>query len=172
LASEHSDFPRDDLILQPGRRSLIGFVALCLGASAIRFALTMPGVGSWYSALHKPTWTPPSWLFGPVWIALYLMMAIAAWMVWLQDRAPARMSAIELFLEQLVLNVAWPGCFFTFKSPRLAMLEIVLLWIAILATIIAFFRISKAAALLMTPYLAWVTFAAMLNFAIWKMNRV
>ena len=155
---------------RPGLRSLAGFLGLCLGAAAIGAALTMPGVGAWYSSLHKPPWTPPASLFGPVWTALYLAMAVAAWLVWRHDRAPGRMLAINLFMLQLALNVIWPACFFTAKLPGLAMLEIVALWIAIAATLVNFLKISRGAAFLMLPYLGWVTFASFLNFAIWKMN--
>ena len=154
----------------PGWRSLVGFVAVCLTAAAFGALLTVPGVGTWYAGLHKPEWTPPSQLFGPVWTLLYMMMAVAAWLVWREHRDASRMKAINLFLAQLVLNVAWSACFFTLRSPALAMADIAVLWLAIVWTTAAFARITLGGALLMLPYLAWVTFAAALNFAIWRLN--
>jgi translocator protein len=126
--------------------------------------------GAWYAGLEKPAWTPPSWLFGPVWTLLYVAMAIAAWLVWRERGFSGAPVALGLFLLQLSLNAAWSWLFFGLQRPDLAFAEIVVLWGAILATLTAFGRIRAAAGWLLAPYLAWVTFAAALNFAIWRLN--
>jgi tryptophan-rich sensory protein len=126
-------------------------------------------VSTWYRTLSRPDWTPPDWLFGPVWTVLYLSMAVAAWMVWRRG-TPAATAALSAFAVQLAFNVAWSALFFGLRSPAAAMVDIVLLWLAIAATIACFLRVSVPAGLIMLPYLAWVTFAAALNFAIWRMN--
>jgi len=153
-----------------GWLGLVGFVALCFAAAAVGGLLTAPGLREWYAQIRKPDWTPPSWVFGPVWSALYLAMGVAAWEVWRQWHAPGRGFALGLFLTQLGLNVLWPAVFFTLRSPALAAFEIVILWAAVAATTAAFARISRTAAMLMAPYLAWVTFASCLNFVIWRLN--
>jgi tryptophan-rich sensory protein len=128
----------------------------------------MQSVKEWYPTLDKPGWTPPAVLFGPVWTVLYVMMAIAAWVVWRDGKTPR--TALVLFFFQLLLNVAWSFLFFGLRMPGLALIDIFILWFAILATIIAFAFNSRAAALLMIPYLAWVSFAVALNAAIWRLN--
>lgn len=125
--------------------------------------------GEWYAALAKPAWTPPSWVFGPVWTLLYVLMGVAAWLVWDRHRNAAR-GALTLFVLQLIVNAAWSWLFFGLRSPAVAFAGIVLLWALILATVIAFRRLRPPAAALLLPYLAWVTFAAALNFAIWRLN--
>ena len=125
---------------------------------------------SWYASLHKPAWNPPAWLFGPVWSILYLLMAVSAWLVWRQRGRPQCRPAITIFAVQLLLNAAWTSLFFALQSPAAAMADISLLWLAILATIGAFLRIRPLAALLLLPYLLWVSFACMLNLAIWRLN--
>ena len=123
--------------------------------------------GAWYATLAKPEWNPPSWIFGPVWTALYLMMAIAAWLVWKRDgwRRP-----MWFYSGQLLLNAAWTPVFFAAHQIGLALIVITALWLAILCTLLAFLRISKPAGWLMVPYLAWVSFAAFLNYTLWRMN--
>ena len=123
--------------------------------------------GAWYAALHKPEWNPPSWIFGPVWTLLYLLMAIAAWLVWKRDgwRHP-----MLLYVVQLVLNAAWTPIFFGAHQLGWALAEIIALWAAILLTLLAFLRVNKTAGLMLAPYLAWVTFAAFLNFTLWRLN--
>lgn len=128
------------------------------------------GPGEWYAALHKPAWNPPNWIFGPVWTALYTMMGVAAWLVWRRGGWGAQAMPLALFLVQLVLNAAWSWLFFGLHRPGLAFAEIVLLWLAILATALAFRPVSAAAFWLLVPYLAWVTFAAVLNFTLWRLN--
>jgi tryptophan-rich sensory protein len=147
--------------------SLVGWLLLCFCAAAIG-GLFMPG--EWYASLNKPSWNPPGWLFGPVWTALYTMMAIAAWRVWKRGGFAKQGRALTLFLIQLALNTAWTPLFFGLHQPGLAFAEIVLLWLAIAATLVAFHAVSRTAAWLLAPYLAWVSFAAALNFALWRLN--
>lgn len=136
----------------------------------------LPGVvgslfppGEWYATLRKPAWNPPSWVFGPVWTTLYILMGVAAWLVWDRHRRAAR-AALTLFVVQLVFNAAWSWLFFGLRSPGLAFAEIVVLWALILATTIAFWRLRPTAGALLLPYLAWVTFAAVLNATLWQLN--
>lgn len=122
---------------------------------------------AWYVTLPKPTWTPPGWIFGPVWFVLYTLMAVAGWLVWRQTGW--KHWALGLFAIQLALNMLWSPLFFGLHRPDLAFADIVALWVAIVATTVAFWRVSPAAGLLFVPYLAWVSFAAVLNFAIMQM---
>ena len=140
----------------------VTFLAPALGAWA------MPG--EWYAALRKPSWNPPAWIFGPVWTALYLMMAIAAWLVWRRGGWAVQRRPLTLYLVQLALNAAWTPLFFGLKMPGPAFAEILLLLGAIIATACAFRRVSKAGAALLVPYLAWVSFATFLNFTLWRLN--
>lgn len=146
---------------------LAGFVALCLAVAALGGFATFQSVAEWYPTLNKPSWTPPSWLFGPVWTLLYIMMAVAAWLVW---RAGEARAAMILFGAQLLLNLAWSFLFFGARSPVLGLIDIVALWLAIAATIFAFAMRSRLAAFLMLPYLCWVSFATALNASIWMLN--
>lgn len=146
-------------------------VALCLLAGAVGGGVTASSVETWYPGLTKPAWNPPNAVFGPVWTLLYLMMAVAAWLVWRRRDRSAIKTALALFGLQLALNVAWSLIFFGLQRPGVALFEIVLLWLAIAATLGAFTRVSRTAGYLLVPYLAWVSFAAALNFAIWRLNR-
>jgi len=152
--------------------ALLGFVVLCFAAAGFGALFTTPQTapGGWYSQIQKPSWTPPSWLFGPVWTALYLMMAVAGWWVWRQGGWGAQRGALGLFLVQLVLNAAWSWLFFGLRSPSWGLIGIALLWIAILLTLLAFFRVSPLAGWLMVPYFLWVSYASALNFTIWRLN--
>jgi translocator protein len=143
-----------------------GWILLPLLAGAFG-SLFQPG--QWFAELAKPTWNPPSWVFGPVWTTLYILMGVAAWLVWRRGGPIAR-GALTLFVVQLVFNAAWSWLFFGLQSPGLAFLDIILLWLLIIVTTIAFWRVRMAAGVLLLPYLAWVTFATALNFAIWRMN--
>lgn len=150
--------------------ALVGWVALVLGlGSAIGLIF---GPDAWYRSLLKPTWNPPGWLFGPVWTALYATIGIGVWLVWqAKDAAsPLRQRALTLFWIQLALNLAWTPIFFGLRQPMLAFAEICLLWIAILATAVAFGRVRALAGYLLVPYLLWVSFALILNGTIWLMN--
>ncbi len=132
---------------------------------------TVRGVREWYPDLAKPSFNPPSWVFAPVWTALYLAMGVAAWLVWRKGlESPGVRVALVAFLVQLALNGLWSLLFFGVRSPGLAFAEIVVLWAAIGLTTVLFFRQSTAAGWLLMPYWAWVTFAAVLNLSIWRLN--
>lgn len=146
---------------------LAGLLALCLAIGAGAGWITRPAVIEWYPTLNKPSFNPPNWVFAPVWTTLYIMMAIAAWLVWKAGNAK---GALILFFAQLALNFAWSFLFFGARSPWLGLVGIGMLWLALLATVLAFFQKSKPAGLLMVPYLAWVSFASVLNFSIWQLN--
>ena len=128
--------------------------------------------GPWYDALRKPPFQPPKSVFGPVWTVLYAAMGVAAWRVWRRAGWGGARRPLTLFLVQLALNVAWSWLFFAWRRPDLASVEIVVLWLAILATLLAFRRVDRPAAWLLAPYLAWVTFATALTIAIWRLNPV
>jgi tryptophan-rich sensory protein len=149
-------------------------VAVFVVTLAVTFATASIGAtnlpGPWYEGLAKPSLTPPNWVFGPVWTLLYLMMGVAAGLVWRKAGLHGARVALGLYLLQLVLNSAWSWLFFGLHQPGWAFADIVLLWLAIVATILAFQRISAAAALMMTPYLVWVSFASYLNFMLWRLN--
>jgi tryptophan-rich sensory protein len=146
---------------------LFGWLLLCFAAAA-GGALYMPG--EWYAALNKPAWNPPGWIFGPVWTAHYAMMAVAAWLVWQRGGFAGQGRPLGLFLAQLALNALWTPLFFGLRLPGVAFAEILLLWLAILATLLAFCPVSRVAAWLLAPYLAWVSFAAVLNGTLWRLN--
>jgi benzodiazapine receptor len=149
---------------------LAGFLVVCLGAGGLGALVTTPAIDGWYRTIAKPSWTPPDAVFGPVWTALYVMMAVAAWLVWSPAGFRAAAGPLTLFAAQLLLNIAWSWIFFGLHEPGGAFAEIVVLWGTIAATTAAFARRSRVAGGLMTPYLAWVSFAAVLNFAIWRAN--
>jgi translocator protein len=151
-----------------GWLGLLGWIGISFTAAGIGALVTDPG---WYQTLNRPDWAPPSWLFGPVWTVLYLLMGIAAWLVWTHKGFAGAPLALSLFIVQLVFNAAWSWLFFGFRRPGIAFAEIVLLWSLILATAIAFKTHRALAAWLLTPYLTWVTFAAVLNFALWQRNQ-
>jgi tryptophan-rich sensory protein len=147
--------------------ALAGWVGLSFCAAAIGGFFTP---GPWYQQIQKPTWTPPGWLFGPVWTALYAMMGVSAWLVWRQGGFQKQATPMRWFLIQLALNALWSPLFFGLHNPGLAFAEIVLLWAAILVTLMRFWRVSPVAGGLLIPYLAWVSFASVLNAAIWRLN--
>jgi len=159
--------------MDPRARSglvMVASIVLCFGVAGVGSVATSRSVSTWYVALAKPSWTPPGWLFGPVWSALYLMMGVAAWLVWRRAGFSGARLALGLFAAQLVLNAAWSWLFFGFRMPGLAFGELIVLWCAIVATLAAFWRTTAPAGLLMLPYLLWTSFAACLNFAIWRLN--
>ena len=123
-----------------------------------------------YQQLHQPSWAPPGWLFAPVWSALFFLMGVAAWLVWRAHGFRGAGTALKLFLVQLVANALWTWLFFAWRQGFLALAEIAVLWLLIAATTFLFWQLSRVAALLMLPYLAWVSFAAALNFAVWRLN--
>jgi len=146
---------------------LAAWIGLCVGGGLL-VGFAFPA-DRWYGALTKPAWTPPGIVFAPVWTILYVMMGVAAWRI---DRGAGarRRYALWLFAAQLALNLAWTPVFFGVHSPGAALAVIVVLWMTIAATVVAFLRIDRMAGWLMAPYLAWVTFAAALNLAIWRLN--
>lgn len=150
--------------------ALLAFLVVVLAAASVGAFFTAPAVRDWYPLLNKPSWTPPAWVFGPVWTLLYLGIAVAGFLVWRQSGFTCARWTMLLFALQLVLNAGWSWIFFGLRQPGWAFVEIVVLWGSILATTIAFFRVSRAAGALFIPYLLWVTFAAGLNFAIWRLS--
>jgi translocator protein len=155
---------------QRGFRSalaLAGWIGLCFLAAAMG-GIFLPG--EWYAGLHKPAWNPPNWIFGPVWTLLYIMMAVAAWLVWRRGGFTVQRKALSLFLTQLLLNLLWSPLFFGLHRPGLAFVDLLLLWLALAATVRAFWRARPSASFLLLPYLAWLTFAGSLNLAICRLN--
>jgi tryptophan-rich sensory protein len=146
---------------------LAGWLAASFVAAAVG-GLFRPG--QWYFHLQKPAWTPPGWIFPPVWTVLYIAMAVAAWLVWRKDGFRVAPAALGLYIVQLVFNGGWSWLFFGLHSPILGLVDILLLWITLLATTVAFWRRHRAAGALLMPYLLWVTFAAALNIAVWRLN--
>ena len=124
--------------------------------------------GQWYKTLRKPGWTPPNWLFGPVWSVLYIMIAVSGWLVWRTGEAPL---ALTIWAVQLMVNGAWSYFFFGRRRMDLALVDVTLLWLLVAAYIVAALPVSRAAALLFAPYLLWVTIAGTLNATVWRMNR-
>ena len=147
--------------------ALAGWIALTFCAALTGFFIQPAG---YYASLVKPSWSPPAWVFGPVWTALYLMMAVAAWLVWRQGGWRAQRAPLSLYLLQLALNALWTPVFFGLRSPGLALVVIVSLGAAIVLTGRAFRPVSRIASWLLVPYLAWVVFAAALNFSIWRLQ--
>jgi benzodiazapine receptor len=125
---------------------------------------------AFYGQLDQPSWAPPAWLFGPVWSVLYVLMGISAWLVWRRHGWRGASTALKLFLAQLGANALWTWLFFAWRQGALSLAEIVLLWLLIAATMITFWRLHRVAALLLVPYLVWVTFAAALTFSLWRLN--
>ena len=138
--------------------------AAALGAWASR------GAPAFYAQLNKPEWAPPAGVFGPVWSVLYLLMAIAAWLVWREPRAGERKVALTLFVVQLAFNALWSWLFFAWHQGALAFIDVLLLLVLIAATIVSFWRLSRVAAVLLVPYVLWVGFASVLTWAVWRGN--
>lgn len=154
-------------------RNTVGFsvfLALCLAVAALGGAATASSVGTWYPSLAKPPFNPPNWIFAPVWTTLYFMMAIAAWRVWRRDGLRQARSALTLFALQLVLNLAWSVLFFGMRMIGAALVEIIVLLLAIVATTLVFWQRNRVAGMLFLPYAAWVAFATVLNAALWRLN--
>lgn len=141
-------------------------------AGVVGSVFTAPAIPGWYAELAKPALTPPGWVFGPVWVALFALMGIAAFLVWRQgwERKNIRF-ALGIFGVQLVLNILWSVIFFGLQSLGWAFAELVILWLAILVTIVVFYKISRLAALLLVPYILWVSFAGYLNLSIWQLSE-
>ncbi len=147
-------------------------IAVPLGCGLLGSLATRPAITGWFTGLSKPSFAPPNWLFGPAWTLLYILMGIAAYLVWRPGlAAPGVKPALIVFLVQLVLNVAWSFLFFGMRSPLAGLVEIVVLWCAIVVSIVLFFRVSTTAGVLMLPYIGWVSFASVLNASLWSLNR-
>jgi benzodiazapine receptor len=150
---------------------LIGWLAASFVAGGLGAAASVRSA-AFYAELVRPAWAPPAWLFGPVWTVLYVLMAVAAWLVWRRHGWRGASAALTLFVVQLGANALWTWLFFAWRQGGLALAEVLLLWALIAATAAAFWRLQRTAALLLVPYLAWVGFAAALNFALWRLNPV
>ena len=152
---------------------ILSFIISILIAQTTGFLgsiFTAPNIKTWYAFLEKPFFSPPDWLFAPAWIILYTLMGIAAFLVWQKRHSKGVKLALWLYLIHLGFNALWSVIFFGFKNPGLAFFEILILWVLILIVTVKFFKIEKAAGFLFIPYLFWVTFAAILNFAVWQLN--
>lgn len=150
---------------------LVISLAVCLCAGFIGSIFTAGAIPTWYAALNKPSFNPPNWLFAPVWTILYILMGIAAFLVWRRGLSANGVKiALIFFALQLILNVAWSVIFFNYHSPFYAYLEIIALWLSIVLTIVFFYQVSRPAAWLLLPYILWVSFASLLNFTIWRLN--
>jgi len=150
---------------------LIISIIICQLAGVFGSIFTTPAIPTWYAILQKPSFTPPNWVFAPVWTTLFLLMGISVFLVWRKGIENPRVNlALRFFIIQLVLNSIWSVLFFGLKSPILGFVEIILLWTFILLTILYFFKISRMAGILLLPYILWVSFAAVLNFSIWRLN--
>ena len=151
---------------------LLFAILICEGTGITSGLIANTGMNAWFDTLNKPSWNPPAYLFAPVWILLYLLMGISLWLIWKSNiPAPQKNNLIILFALQLFLNFWWSIIFFKFHSPALAFIDIILMLILILLTIINFSKFSKPAAWLLVPYIAWVSFATILNFTIWILNK-
>ena len=148
---------------------LAGWLTLTFAAAAIG-GIASSTSGVFYRQLVRPGWAPPGWLFAPVWTVLYALMGVAAWLVWRVRGLRAARVALSLFVVQLVLNSLWTWLFFAWKQGALAFAEILVLWALIVGTMVAFWRARPLAGCLLIPYLAWVTFASVLTYAVWKLN--
>lgn len=149
---------------------LIISLVICQLAGIIGSIFTTPAIPGWYASLEKPTFNPPNWLFSPVWIFLFLLMGVTLYILWQNLPKKVAKIALAFFAIQLGLNVFWSVIFFGLKSPMVAFIEIIILWIFILLTMIKSFRVSKATVYLLLPYILWVSFAAVLNFFLWHLN--
>lgn len=146
-------------------------ILICQAAGLVGFIFTRPAISSWYMGIEKPSFNPPNWIFAPVWTLLFLLMGISLYLVWKKGwQEKIVRSAIFVFSAQLILNIVWSLLFFGLKSPFFAFVEIIILWLAIFLTIIKFNKVSSTAGLLLLPYIIWVSFAAFLNFFIWRLN--
>ncbi|HYP17041.1 MAG TPA: TspO/MBR family protein [Opitutus sp.] len=147
------------------------FVLLAFLAAGIGSFATASSVDTWYASLRKPSWNPPSWVFGPVWTTLYLLMAVATWRVWRNGSPAEARHTFRLYGAQLALNALWSILFFGLQRPGAALIDVLVLWLVLIRLLARFIRVDRIAALLWAPYVLWVSFAAVLNAAIWELNR-
>jgi benzodiazapine receptor len=151
--------------------SFVVFISLCLFVQIIGSFWTKETVSTWYPTLVKPSWTPPDWIFGPVWFCLYILIAVAGWLIYRAENSYQRNVVLILYGCQLGLNFIWSFLFFSLRSPGLGLIDIILLWLFILFTTIKAWRLRPLASLLLIPYLIWTTYAMSLNAGIWLLNR-
>ncbi|MDZ4071182.1 MAG: TspO/MBR family protein [Sediminibacterium sp.] len=149
---------------------LISSIALCVLLGSVGGLVTVNEIPNWYATLNKPSFNPPNWLFGPVWTTLYVLMGISVYLIWKQPVSKERNKALQLFILQFILNFCWSFIFFGLHATGWALIEMIALWILILLSILYFAKHSKTAAWLLVPYISWVSFALLLNAAIWKLN--
>ena len=153
--------------------ALIAAILICEISGVIGSVFTYQSIPDWYNTekLNKPSFTPPSWLFGPVWVTLYLLMGISAYLIWEKGTKKKLVKdSLSIFGIQLILNTLWSILFFGLRCPLCGFIEIIILWFAIAFTIITFYKLSRTAALLLVPYILWVSFAMVLNFYVWRLN--
>lgn len=158
----HQSFQRQSL-------GLAGWLAASFVAGGVG-AIASASAGAFYGQLSQPSWAPPAWLFGPVWSVLYILIGVAAWLVWRKHGFSGAATALWLFCIQLLANALWTWLFFVWHLGALSLAEILVLWLLIAATIFAFWRLQRLAALMLLPYLAWVSFASALTFSLWRLN--
>ncbi|MBF0504586.1 MAG: tryptophan-rich sensory protein [Candidatus Omnitrophica bacterium] len=151
--------------------SLIVFIILSFSAAALGVVFTNHSLKTWYLTIKKPSWNPPNKVFAPVWSVLYMMMALAGWMVWGRINFKGLSLPMVFFFVQLILNAGWSMVFFGFRRPDIALLEIIFLWVFIILTTVSFWIVYWVAGVLFLPYLLWVSFALVLNHAIWRLNN-
>ena len=149
---------------------LILSIVLCVSLGSVGGLVTVSEIPTWYASLNKPSFNPPNWLFGPVWTTLYVLMGISVYLIWKQPVSKERNKALQLFILQFILNFCWSFIFFGLHATGWALIEMIALWILILLSILHFAKHSKTAAWLLVPYISWVSFALLLNAAIWKLN--
>ncbi|MFA6995067.1 MAG: TspO/MBR family protein [Patescibacteria group bacterium] len=150
---------------------LLAAIFISLLAGAIGSLFTIPAISTWYATLAKPAFNPPNWVFAPVWTLLFILMGVSAFLIWREGLNNKNVrTALVLFIFQLIANIFWPMIFFGIHNTGLAFIEIISLWCAILATILAFYEISRISAYLLIPYIIWVTFAGFLNYSIWRLE--
>ena len=150
---------------------LITSIIVCQLAGVLGSIFTRPSIPTWYATLKKPSFTPPDGVFSPVWVTLFVLMGIAAFLVWNKGLSDQRVKiALSIFVVQLILNFLWSVMFFGLRSPLVGLIEIVVLWVVILLSILYFLKVSNIAGILLVPYILWVSFAAVLNFSIWRLN--
>lgn len=148
--------------------ALFASIGLALALGGVGGVATAKSIPTWYGTIKKPSWNPPNWIFGPVWTLLYILMGTAAWLVW--KKVGFETTWVAVYALQLALNTAWSFIFFSMQRPGLAFAEILAMWAAIVATTVIFWQINPIAGYLFLPYLAWVTFASVLNGTIWRLN--
>ncbi len=159
--------------MQKGNKilKLVVSILVCQAAGLVGSLFTSPAISSWYATIQKPSFNPPNWVFAPAWTLLFLLMGISLYLVWSKNwQDQEKKKALFVFAFQLLLNILWSILFFGLQSPLYAFIEIIILWLAILFTIISFYKISKPAAYLLLPYILWVSFASILNFSILILN--